>query len=46
MNFQKNGLFPPEPPLLRFFKNTTQSLTRKPEPNKVEGDGEAQKIRM
>ena len=41
LKLQKNGLFPPEPLSSRFFKNTTQSLTRKPGPNKVEPDGEA-----
>jgi hypothetical protein len=46
LKLQKNGLFPPEPFSLRFFKNTTKGLTPKPEPSTVEGDGEAQKVRM
>jgi hypothetical protein len=41
LRLQKNGLFPPEPFPSRFFKNTTLCLTPKPEPNRVEGDGEA-----
>ena len=41
LKLQKNGLFPPEHLSSRFFKNTTKGLTRKPEPNTVEADGEA-----
>ena len=39
LRLQKNGLFPPDPSPLRFFKNTT-SLTRIPGHNKVGADGE------